>query len=535
VFVQDPSNATALTINPATLAYVADQQARLYGDPNPALTGTVTGFKNGETMATATTGSLAFSTLATATSNVGAYAIDGSGLTPLTGNYVFVQDPSNATALTINAATLAYVADPKSRLYGDPNPALTGTVTGFKNGETTATATTGALAFTTPAIATSNVGAHAINGSGLIANNGNYVFVQDPSNAAALTITPATLAYLADPKSRLYGDPNPALTGTVTGFKNSETIATATTGALTFATPAVAASSVGSYAIDGSGLIANNGNYVFVQDPSNATALTINPATLAYLADPKSRLYGDANPALTGIVTGFKNGETIATATTGALTFATPGAATSNVGAYAIDGSGLAANNGNYVFVQNASNATALTINPATLAYLADPASRLYGDPNPALTGTVTGFKNGETSATATTGTLAFTTPANAVSLAGTYAINGSGLAALNGNYLLVQDPSNATALTVLANPNAAPLPNLLQVLKEGDLDGDGIFDPIEGAPAARPSELNIEGIGTVSEDLGDAKLSDARTKQCLLAAASAPQLRNCKTQKGMQ
>jgi hypothetical protein len=94
---------------------------------------------------------------------------------------------------------------------------------------------------------------------------------------------------------------------------------------------------------------------------------------------------------------------------------------------------------------------TALTINPATLTYIADPQSRLYRDPNPALTGTITGFKNGETIVTATTGTMVFTTPATEFSPPGSYAINGSGLMALNGNYAFAQDPSNATALTITA------------------------------------------------------------------------------------
>ena len=64
----------------------------------------------------------------------------------------------------------------------------------------------------------------------------------------------------------------------MTGFLNGETQATATTGTLTFTSPATAASIPGSYAINGSGLTANNGNYTFVQAAGNATALTITQA-----------------------------------------------------------------------------------------------------------------------------------------------------------------------------------------------------------------------------------------------------------------
>src|SRR5206468_8058467 len=85
------------------------------------------------------------------------------------------------------------------------------------------------------------------------------------------------------------------------------TEANSRSGALTFASPATASSSVGSYPINGSGLAANNGNYVFVQAAGNATALTVTAATLTYNATAASRAYGIANPALSGTVTGFRS------------------------------------------------------------------------------------------------------------------------------------------------------------------------------------------------------------------------------------
>src|SRR5204863_111129 len=168
------------------------------------------------------------------------------GLTANNGNYVFVQAAGNATALTITAATLTYTANAASRTYGAANPSLSGTVTGFVNGETQDTATTGTLMFTSPATASSSVGSHAINGSGLTANNGNYTFVQAAGNATALTITAATLTYTANSASRVYGAANPAFSGAVTGFVGSDTQANATTGTVSFTSPATTTSSVGS-------------------------------------------------------------------------------------------------------------------------------------------------------------------------------------------------------------------------------------------------------------------------------------------------
>jgi filamentous hemagglutinin family protein len=83
-----------------------------------------------------------------------------------------------------------------------------------------------------------------------------------------------------------------------------------------------------------------------------------------------------------------------------------------------------------------------------TLTYTADPASRQYGDPNPAFSGTVAGLVNGDTAADAYAGTLAFTSPATPTSGIGSYAIDGSGLTSDVG-YAFAQAPGNATALTI--------------------------------------------------------------------------------------
>src|ERR1019366_9100304 len=100
-------------------------------------------------------------------------------------------------------------------------------------------------------------------------------------------------------------------------------------------------------------------------------ALTINPATLTYTANTVNQSYGTAIPSLSGAVSGFVLGQTQGSATTGTLSFSTAATQSSNVASYAINGSGLTANNGNYTFVQVAGNATALTINPATLTLTA--------------------------------------------------------------------------------------------------------------------------------------------------------------------
>src|SRR5206468_1929515 len=105
-------------------------------------------------------------------------------------------------------------------------------------------------------------------------------------------------AVKADDKSKTYGDVNPALTATVTGTVNGDSLN------YTLATTATQYSNAGSYAI--SVTLGSNPNYSVV--PTNGT-LTVNPRPATVKADDKSKTYGDVNPALTATVTGTVNGE----------------------------------------------------------------------------------------------------------------------------------------------------------------------------------------------------------------------------------
>jgi hypothetical protein len=310
-----PQTTTA-NITPAPLFYEPVATTRLYGSNNPIFAGTVGGLVGGDTLASVATGSAAFTSPATSASNVGAYAIDGSGLTLTSGNYTLNQPEGNASALTITPAPLTYVSSSASRTYGSANPVFTGTVTGLVLDQTLASVATGSATFSSTASSVSNVGSYAVNGSGLTLNTGNYTLTQAQGNSSAFTITPATLTYLATSGiTRTYGSSNPIFTGSVTGFVNGQTIASATTGSLLFSSPAIIASATGSYAINGSGLTANFGNYIFTQAAGNAAALTItaaltpSPTTLTIVVNNSTDLAGQTpnfsatytGPALSGV------------------------------------------------------------------------------------------------------------------------------------------------------------------------------------------------------------------------------------------
>jgi filamentous hemagglutinin family protein len=441
-------NTAAFTVNPALLTITANNASKTYGQVATlgATAFTETGLvtANGDTVGgvtLASTGAGATATVAGGPS----YAITASNATGTgLGNYTISYV---AGALTVNPAALTITANAASSTYGSTPSGLTGAVTGLVNGETLQSATTGALSFATTATATSNVGSYAITGSGLTAISGNYTLVQAPANTTALTINPATLTYTATAASSTYGSTPSGLTGAVTGLVNGQTLQAATTGALSFATTATATSNVGSYAINGAGLTANNGDYIFAQAAANSSALTVNPAALTITASNQSKTYGQtASLGATAFTqTGLVNSDTISAVTLAS----TGGAATANVAAspYAITasnavGSGL----GNYTISYGTG---LLTVNPAALTYTANAASSTYGSTPSGLTGAVTGLVNGETLQSATTGTLSFATTASATSNVGNYAITGSGLTAANANYTFVQAVGNGSALTV--------------------------------------------------------------------------------------
>jgi len=122
-------------------------------------------------------------------------AISGASAT----NYTLSSSSTSGAVGTISAATLTYTANPANMIYGSAVPGLSGSVGGFVGSDTPANATTGTLAFTTPATSSSSVGLYAINGSGLTANNGNYAFVQAGVNATALSLLPLVTPVFVGP------------------------------------------------------------------------------------------------------------------------------------------------------------------------------------------------------------------------------------------------------------------------------------------------------------------------------------------------
>jgi len=274
-----------------TLTITANDFIRLYGQPNPAFTASFSGGTSADLTVQPT-----FSILGGPAVNVGTYTIVPSGAASDTHNIQYV----NGT-FRIDPAVLRYIANPTSRLYGDANPLFGGTVTGFVNGDTRASATTGTLAFDSFMGATSDAGVYSIYGSGLSANNGNYIFEQAAANFAALTIDRAPLTVTISDATRMHGSANPQFDWTISGFRNEEDFSVLTSFGLF--TNATALSSVGEYEISAGGIARN---YVVNAVPGT---LSITPAPLTLQGSSLSSVFGSVHQ-LGYTVSGLLHGDT---------------------------------------------------------------------------------------------------------------------------------------------------------------------------------------------------------------------------------
>lgn len=374
-----------LTIGLRALEITANAQNKVYGDTDPTLTYQVT------------SGALQSSDVVTGTlsrasgESVGTYSIN-QGTLSAGSNYTLSYVSND---VTISPRSIQIMADAQNKVYGNTDPNLTFQLTSgnLVNGD----ALTGALV----RVSGEDTGAYTI-GIGSVDAGSNYTLNYIPEN---LTIVPRPIEVTADARNKTYGDADPALTFTISSgsLVNNDSF----TGALT----RVAGEDVGTYTISLGTLSAGN-NYVasYVADQ-----LTIGARAIQITADHSTKTYGASDPVFTYRVTSGSliSGDQI----TGTLSRI----AGENVGTYPIH-RGTVSTTNNYL-VSYVSND--LTINPATLSIVADDKTRMFGQSNPALTVTYTGFVNSEDVSVITTPVIS--TTANSASNVGAYPITLSG------------------------------------------------------------------------------------------------------------
>ena len=267
---------------------------------------------------------------ASATATVGSYDIvpslaqGSSGLS----NYIIVYH--NGT-LTVGPRPLNITANDASKVFGT-TLVFAGTEFTTTPGDLVNTdAVTSVTLTSTGAQASAGAGTYSIVPTAAVgAGLGNYSITY---HNGTLTVTgKPVLTVTANSVSRIYGAANPAFTANITGYVNGVT--NDVNGAPSLTTNTTAGSPVGSYTITAAigGLTSANYTFNFV----NGT-LTVNKASLTVTADNLTKIVNTALPTLTATITGFVNGETLATSdVTGSPSLNTSATSSSPVGTYPI-------------------------------------------------------------------------------------------------------------------------------------------------------------------------------------------------------
>ncbi|HEV2498123.1 MAG TPA: YDG domain-containing protein [Terriglobia bacterium] len=480
---------------------VTGSGTQTYGSSTPSVSISSSADQNGnDATGLVNTSGLSWITNAGVTSNVGSYALGGTGATVSTGyqityNGTLTVNPATLTAgLTgtvsktydsTTAATLAPANYTLSGIIGSDNVTLNDPTTGVyasKNAGTGIGVTVSGL---------------ALGGSAA----GNYTLGSTSASANIGTITPASLTA--------------GLTGTVSKTYDGTTAATLTPGNYTLsgvigsdqvtlnnpASGAYASQNAGTgigVAVSGLALSgASAGNYTLASTSINANIGTITPAALTITASNANKTYGSA-ASLSGFTTsGLVNGDSVS----GVTLASTGAAATANAGNYSITansatGSGLS----NYTITYDNG---VLTVNPAALTITATNASKTYGSAASLSGFTTSGLVNGDS----VSGVTLASTGAAATANAGNYSITansatGSGLSNYTITYdngVLTVNPAALTAgltgtvsKTYDGNTTAALAPGNYTL--SGILNGDQVTlnDPTAGNYAGQNAGTGI-------------------------------------------
>ena len=473
--------AANFPVTKATLIVTADAKTKVYGAANPALTFQYSGWVNGNGIADLTTAPTA-STTVTVTSPVAVYtgAITVSG--GVDENYSFSYVAAN---FPVTKATLTATADAKTKVYGEANPTLTFQYSGWVNG---VEAIDVAPSIITTLDGTTIVGtyADAITLSGGSDNNYTFSLV-----SGDLEVTKAVLTATADNQTKVYGEANPTLTFQYSGWING---VEAIDAAPSITTAVDGTTVVGSYSnsITLSGGSDNNYTFSFVAGTFNVTK-----ATLTVTADAKTKVSGEANPALTFQYSGWLNGDDAEDLTT-KPSASTTVSVTSPVDVYT---GGITVAGGvdeNYNFSYNAAD---FSVTKATLTVTADAKTKVYGEANPSLTFQYSGWVNG---VEAIDDAPSITTTVDGTTIVGTYtdAITLSGGSDNNYTFNLVAGALDVTkaVLTATAEPKTKVYGEanpLLTFLYSGWVNG---VETIDVAPSITTTVDGTTIVGTYTD-----------------------------------
>jgi hypothetical protein len=430
-------SSTQLTVNKPTPAFTGITSTSItYGTSSVVLSGTLAAGTvyppSGETISVTIgsasgSGTLGASGAFTVTvTGTGALPVSGSPYTiaysyPGDANFNAASDSS--TRLTVNKATPVFTGVTSTSIsYGTNSVALSGTIAAGTldppSGETITVTISSASGSGT--IGANGAFTVTVTGTGALLVAGSpytiaYSYPGDPNfNSASnsntqLTVNKATPIFSVASSSIIYGTNSVVLSGILaagTAYPSSGETITVAIG--TGASPPSGSGTIGAngaftVTVTGTGALLVAGSpytiaYTYAGDANfnaasnSATQLMINPAVLTVTANSFHKTYGITyTPSGTEFTTqGLVNGNSVASVTltcsgfAGTATLTAPGPAYSIVPT-AAQGTGL----GNYAITYDDGT---LTVDHGSASVTPNAAAKVYGQSDPALTGTVSGF-----------------------------------------------------------------------------------------------------------------------------------------------
>ena len=457
------TNGTA-TITKAPLTITGNSASTTY----TGVAQTLTGYTASGLLGSDTASSLSGVSASASGTNAGSYT---NSVTASTQTNYTVTTANGTFTISKKALTVSGTSASGKTYNGNTTAAINvGTLSGFVNSETVSATASGTFNNQNAGSRTATASYTLVNGTGLASN---YSLANTTHSATiaqkALTVSGSTAA------GKTYdGSTTAAINvGTLSGFVNSETVSATASGTFNNQNAGSRTATASYTLVNGTGLASN---YSLANTTHSATIA--QKALTATVAAPSKTYDGSttASPTLT-ITSGLVGTETVKA--TGTASFNSKDVATANL--VTVNSTSLA-NGTNGGLASNYSLAggetVAANITAKALTYAATAASFGTGTTPTGLRGTLSGFVSNETQSTATTGTLAWLTPATSASGAGSYAINGSGL--LADNYTFSQAGGNATALTLTRAAASVVTPtqatSFVPVIVANPLPGDTRF-----------------------------------------------------------
>ena len=353
-------NTADFTILPKVASVTPDAASKVYGSADPALTGTLAGFLPADNVT-------AVYSRTTGETVLGSPYVISAVLSPagVLDNYTITY---NTADFTILPKVASVTPDAASKVYGSPDPALTGTLAGFlpaDNVTAVYSRTTGETVLGSPYVISA-----VLSPAGVL---DNYTITY---NTANFTITALAASVTPDPATKVYGSSDPAFTGTLTGFlpaDNVTAVYSRTPGETVLGSPYTISATLSPAAV--------LSNYDITYNTANFTITTL---AASVTPDPASKVYGSADPAFTGTLSGFLPGDNV-TAVYSRTAGETVGGSPYTISATLSPAAVLS----NYDITYNTANFTITTL---AASVTPDAASKVYGSADPALTGTLSGF-----------------------------------------------------------------------------------------------------------------------------------------------